>query len=458
MAVLRRTLPWALLLLPLLASPARSDGEIEVRRSRIVLAVEKARPATVAIHTTEVVYQSFYGFVFDDLPPVNQQGLGSGTIFHPGGFVLTNAHVIARASTILVDVTLPGRGTVQREGRILAVDVPNDLAIVRLVTPAAEGAHATYPFLPVGRSNDLMLGETVIAVGDPFGLGFTVTTGVVGALDRTIPGAPKAQAAEGFIQIDAAVNPGNSGGALMDVTGRWIGVTTAIYARSAGGEGIGFAIPADRVRNLIGRAFLRRSISGDWLGIDETEGKDGSAEVSDVYPKGPAAASGLHAGDVIASVDGRPTPTLFDYRMAVADLPVGATATLGIVRDGRPLAEPVRLPLMPVPTDQLSSAHLGATFSDVDEEITRETRIPYDAGVFVRDLRPGGPGERIHLRQGDLIVGLGPMAIHNSDDVLKFLQQVQAGDVVAVRVRRPVKVEGENRVRWEDKRGTLVSD
>ncbi|MHC5010488.1 MAG: S1C family serine protease, partial [Planctomycetota bacterium] len=299
--------------------PARADGDPEARRSPIVRAIERSRHAIVAIHTTQIIERHLYGF---ELPPVEGKGIGSGTIFHPGGYVITNAHVLNRASEVLVDVTLEGGETLTHEAGIFAVDVPNDLAILRLLRPEKGEPLPAYPFLRLGRSNDLMIGESVIGVGNPFGIGTTVTTGVIGALDRTLRFSGSRQNDEeifdDFIQIDAALNPGNSGGPLLDVTGRWIGVNTAIWNRRLDAEGIGFAIPVDRVRSLVGRAFKRRLMTGDWLGIELEEGEGGQARVRYVFPKGPAHGSDLRPGDILTRVNGEPTPTLFDLRWQMA--------------------------------------------------------------------------------------------------------------------------------------------
>jgi serine protease Do len=448
-----------LLTLLALAVPAGADGEREARRSPVVRVVEKAREATVAIHTTELVPQYWFGSGIE-LPDQKREGLGSGTVFHPAGFIVTNAHVVSRASKVLVDLTDATGASVQREARIVVVQVPNDLAILQIL-PAKAGQPETYPWLALGHSNDLMLGESVIAVGTPFdvGLRLTVTSGIVSGLNRKINlGEAGGPVFEDFIQIDAAVNPGNSGGPLFDITGRWIGVTTAILNRyRLGAEGIGFAIPADRVRKLIGEAFTRRVVSGEWLGLDEVEGVDGVVSVNFVFPKGPARDSGLKKGDVVVSAAGKPTPTLFDYRLATADLPVGSVVELGVSRDGRPLRERIRVAMERVPTDHLSTQHLGVLVADVDEEVARRARLPMDSGVLVREVRPGSPASRIDMKPWDLLVGLGGKRIRNSDELLLFLQYVRPGDVVEVRVNR-ARETTDGRRRWQEIKGRLVAE
>ena len=249
-----------------LASPTRAGaegvGDVEARRSAVVKAVEKARPGIVSIRTNQIVYtRRWYDFEIEERE--QEAALGSGIIFHPDGYVITNAHVIARASRIFVQILQGTPEETEREAKVVAVDVDNDLALLRLL-PTAAGAGGPYRYLPLGRSNDLMIGETVIAVGNPFGVGTTVTTGVISALRRSIKprGSKDEREFKDFIQIDAAINPGNSGGPVLDVTGRWIGVNTAILNRAMGAEGIGFAIPADRVRDMVARLFKRRLVTG----------------------------------------------------------------------------------------------------------------------------------------------------------------------------------------------------
>jgi serine protease Do len=423
----------ALLLLATLgvaAPAARADGEPEIRRSQVVKSVERVRPALVSIRTTQLVTQRWFD---DDLAlreePLEVEGsLGSGVVFHPAGFVITNAHVISRASNLYVHLSGEERGD-GRRAVPFAVDLANDLAILRIV-PQDGARGQRFAYLPLGRSNDLMLGESVIAVGNPFKLGLSVSTGVIAGLDRTL--SLGRRRFDDFIQVDAAINPGNSGGALLDVTGRWIGVTTAIYRRVSGAEGIGFAIPADRVRRLVGTAFKRRVLTGEWLGIDEGEGPAGEPVVKQVFARGPAGPAGLRKGDVIASVNGLATPTLHDYALTLLNAPTGGVVRLGILREGSALPQPLAVQLLPVPTDELSLEHLGMQCADVAD---------YEAGVVVRAVRPEGPAAKIGLRVGDVVIGLGAgqnlWQIRNTDDLLIFLQNVAPGDLVEVTARRP---------------------
>ena len=435
----RRLVPFlALFLLALLfglggdARQAAAEGEVELRRNLVVKTVEKARRAIVSIRTNEIVQRSWYdiwGNGYRGPSYERDGGLGSGAIFHPDGYVMTNAHVISRASKIYVGIPVETRQKdtgeyMVRRALPLAIDIENDLAILRLL-PEADNPNQKYPYISLGRSHDLMVGESVIAMGHPFRLGLTVTSGIIGALNRRLD--LKGRVFDDFMQVDAAINPGNSGGPLFDVTGRWIGVNTAIYNRALGADGIGFAIPADRVRSLIGKAFKRRVIAGDWLGVEFKEGKAGAALIEDIYAKGPARESVLRAGDQVVAVNGRQTRTLYEVRMALLDVPRGGQARLQVFRRGQPLrSNPVTLQLQPIPTSKLSERHLGFTARDTGDS----------SGVVVAAIRDDSPASRMKLRPGDVIVGLGEWEIENTEDLLMFVQLVKPGDMVAVRIQR----------------------
>lgn len=421
----------ALCYLALASRSVSAEGEREERRNVIVKAVEKARLAIVSIRTNRLVTRTWYD-IWDRplrMEPYEQEGnLGSGAIFHPGGYVITNAHVISRASKIFVGASVyDGNGrekdVIEHRALPLAIDIANDLAILRLL-PDGDRPVGRLPYLRLGRSNDLMVGEGIIAIGHPFGLGLTVTTGIVSGLGRKLK--LRGHTFDDFMQVDAAINPGNSGGPLFDVTGRWIGVNTAIYNRASGAEGIGFAIPADRVRSLIGASFKRRVVSGDWLGIEFQEGPEGAAIVKRTYPKGPAALAQLRAGDRIVAVNGKSTPTLYDLRMVLVALPPLSRVALGVASGSG--QRTIRVALEPVPTDRLSAEHLGFTAEDTGEF----------TGVVVTDVRPGGPGAKMKLRRADVIEALGPWEIRSTEDLLMFLQFVTAGDLVDVKIRRRV--------------------
>ena len=264
-----------------------------------------------------------------------QRSLGSGVIVDPAGLVVTNYHVIEGASE--VKVALADKREFDAE--IVLKDERSDLTILRI-----KDAHERFPVLEFGNSDELQVGDVVLAIGDPFGVGQTVTHGIVSAVARTQVGISDYQF---FIQTDAAINPGNSGGALVDLNGRLVGINTAIYSRSGGSQGIGFAIPANMVRVVVtsakgGSAAVKRP----WLGaklqdvtpeIAESLGlkRPSGALVASVTAGSPAARAGIKTGDLIVSIDGTVVddPNAFDYRFATK--PLGGSAQIGVVRQGR---------------------------------------------------------------------------------------------------------------------------
>ncbi len=430
--------------------PGGAEEEAPLRRNAIVRVVEASRPAVVSIRTNQIVRRTWFDpVVWDFRSQLHERdgGLGSGVVFHPDGYVITNAHVISRASSILVTVGYAKTGgpeAVELKALPVAVDLNNDLAILRLL-PSPEG-EGPFPYLDLGHSHDVMLGEDVVALGHPFRLGLTVTRGIVSGLNRRL--SLGSQVFDDFMQVDAAINPGNSGGPLLDVTGRWIGVNTAIYNRaSLSAEGIGFAIPADRVRSLIARTFKQRVVVGRWIGLEFEEGAHGEAVVQTVYPKGPARDSGLQAGDVVRRVNAVPTPTLYDLRRALVARRLGPRVRLGIERGGR--ERDVEVPVEDLPTDRLAHTHLGFVAEDKED---------FD-GLIVTGVRPGGPGERLRLAPGDVVATLGRWRMRNTEDLLMFLQYVSPGDEVDVTVRRPQREAASGRILgFRELKGSLIAE
>jgi serine protease Do len=452
---MRHTLLPLVILGTLAAGPALAADDVALRRSPVVRAVERASPGVVSIRTNEIVrVPRYYDWLWNNgetVPQEREGALGSGAIFHSAGFVVTNAHVISRAARIFVRVTLTDGAEQEREARLVSVDLDNDLAILRIVTP--EGSPGVYPFLPLGRSDDLMIGETVIAIGNPFRLGTTVTTGIVSALHRNVrPHAGDTEFRD-FVQTDAAINPGNSGGPLLDVTGRWVGVNTAILNRAIGAEGIGFAIPADRVREMIGRTFKRRLVTGEWSGFELERGPDGAPVVGAVYALGPAAGAGLRRGDRILKVGDRDVATLFDYR--VAEIESGRELELRLERQGA--TTEVRIPLRALAVGEIARARLGFEARDPSAEERQALGILPDGGVVITAIVPDGPGARVNLEPRDVVTALGPFRVRNLEDLVTVLELVRPGDSVNLRVQRAYRdARGQRGIRQLE--GKISSD
>ena len=320
---------------------AAQDASRAQRRDAVVRAVEKVGPAVVNV-STEVVVRNPYAGGVDPFEfffgggrrrGAVQNSLGSGVIVDPDGYVLTNDHVIAAASKITV--TLADKRQV--EATVVGADKASDLAVLKLKGPGP------WPTVPFGRSDDLMIGETVIAIGNPFGLQNTVTVGVVSALGRTLASSED-QAYSDFVQTDAAINPGNSGGALLNIVGELVGINSQIIGQGA--QNLGFAIPIDRARKVYGELVSHGRVRPTWTGLalEDAEGDEAQAAgiaggkgvfVRRRYAGSPAEAADVRAGDVILAVDGQKVATVAEFDTALARVNFGGEATITIGRAGR---------------------------------------------------------------------------------------------------------------------------
>lgn len=396
--------------------------------------VQKAAPAVVNVYATRKEKQQRNPFMDDpffrrffgggDAAPRErvQRSLGSGVIVDPSGLIVTNHHVVENMTD--VKVSLSDRR--EFDADIVLRDPRTDLAILRIKP------NAPLPALPLGNSEALEVGDLVLAIGNPFGVGQTVTSGIVSALARTQVGVSDFQF---FIQTDAAINPGNSGGALIDMDGQLVGINTAIFSQSGGSHGIGFAIPADMVKVVVGTAksggqLVRRpwfgarlqTISSDLaesLGLDRPTG----ALVSNVVPKSPAAEAGLKTGDVILAFDGHTItdPDAFGFRLGTRQ--VGGEAKLEVLRNGkrsqlnvRMIAAPDTRPRDPV---ELKGRWplAGATLSNLTPGLAEELSLDGgDQGVVVSDVKENSPAAELGLRKGDVIVSIDGETLSSSRD------------------------------------------
>ncbi|GAB4224132.1 MAG: trypsin-like peptidase domain-containing protein [Acidobacteriota bacterium] len=331
------------------------DAGRSLRRNAVVIAVEKVGPAIVNISTEVRVENPYYRFGdlwewFRGFRPRGERyvenALGSGVIVEPEGYVLTNDHVVAQADRIIVTLA-DGR---QVEARLVGSDRTSDLAVLRL------DGDGPWPSVPMGRSDDLMIGETVIAIGNPFGLQNTVTVGVVSALGRTLASDRESgEAFSDFIQTDAAINPGNSGGALLNINGELIGINTQIVAS---GQNLGFAIPIDRARKVFDELVHYGRVRPMWTGlvVEELDPRMarslGLADARGVlvvrrFADSPAARAGVRAGDLIVALNGRPVDTIAEYETILANVGAGGEVEATIRRGDEQLAVRFRVETFP---------------------------------------------------------------------------------------------------------------
>ncbi|MGH6702862.1 MAG: Do family serine endopeptidase, partial [Bradyrhizobium sp.] len=349
---------------PALAQERRlPTSQAELRLSYAPI-VQRVQPAVVNVYAAKMVqehnpllddpiFRRFFG-VPGQQPEQMQRSLGSGVMVDPSGLVVTNVHVIEGADQVKVSLS----DKREFEAEIVLKDPRSDLAVLRL-----KDVHEKFPTLDFDNSDDLMVGDVVLAIGNPFGVGQTVTHGIISALARTQVGITDYQF---FIQTDAAINPGNSGGPLVDMNGKVVGINTAIFSRSGGSQGIGFAIPANMVRVVVASAKDGGgSVKRPWLGaklqdvttdIADSLGlkRPAGALVASVSAGSPAAQAGLKTGDVISTIDGIAVedPNAFDYRFATKQL--GGAAQIGLVRQGRDMTITVALRALPeAPRDEV---------------------------------------------------------------------------------------------------------
>jgi Do/DeqQ family serine protease len=405
-----------------------SLGQLQLSFAPIV---QRVAPAVVNVYATHVVENQnpfmadpFFRQFFGGVPRRQvQRSLGSGVIVDPAGLIVTNFHVIRGASQVKVALS----DKREFDADIVLRDERSDLAVLRI-----KEAHEHFPTLEFGDSDKLQVGDVVLAIGDPFGVGQTVTHGIVSALARTQVGSSDYQF---FIQTDAAINPGNSGGALVDMNGRLIGINSAIASSSGGSEGIGFAIPANLVRVVVASAESgSKAVKRPWLGAKLQEVTPDIADslglktpsgalVAGVVTDSPAARAGIKTGDLLVSVDGVAIedPNAFDYRFATK--PLGGTAKIGLIRQGRQMMVQVALAALPeTPRDEVAikarSPFAGATVANLSPALADDLRLdPQAQGVVVTAVADGSTAQSIGFRPGDIVVTVNNEKIARSADL-----------------------------------------
>jgi serine protease Do len=351
-----------------------------------------------------------------------EQGLGSGVIVSPEGYILTNNHVIDGATDI--EVTLSDKR--EFKARLIGTDPKTDVAILKIDAGAL-------PSIVIGDSSKVQVGDYALAIGNPFGVGQTVTMGIVSAKGRTHLGI---EDYEDFIQTDAPINPGNSGGALVNDRGELVGINTAIIAHgSEGNQGIGFAVPVNLARTVMDQILKTGKVTRAYIGIvpqDMTPAmarafgdKDLSgALVGDVSPNSPAQKAGLQKGDIIISMNGKPVNDSNDLRMTVSMMAPGSRVDLKVTRDGAVRDIPVTLEEMPgtqaelkQKSDATKSSLSGVSVQDLDPETARQFRVPANTqGVVVTDINPSSAAADSGLQPGDVIQQVNRQPVKNTAD------------------------------------------
>lgn len=361
-------------------------------------------------------------------PQQKFSALGSGVIIDATkGYVVTNNHVVDNATTIKTQMS-DGR---RFDAKVVGKDPRSDIALLQIQDPKNLTA------IKLADSDALRVGDYTVAIGNPYGLGETVTSGIVSALGRS---GLNAENYENFIQTDAAINRGNSGGALVNLNGELIGINTAILAPDGGNIGIGFAIPSNMVKNLTSQMVEFGQVRRGELGIMGTELNSELAKamkvdaqrgafVSQVMANSSAAKAGIKAGDVITTINGKAISSFAALRAEVGSMPVGSKITLGLLRDGKPVS--VNLELQQSSKTQVDSASI---FTGIEGAEMSNRSGKDQKGIQVTDVKPGTPAARIGLKKGDIIVGINQQAVNNIAELRKIMETKPS--VLALNIQR----------------------
>jgi Do/DeqQ family serine protease len=414
--------------------------------------VKKTSPAVVNVYVRSRVqtfnspfaddpwFRRFFGRGYGEPSERVLSSLGSGVIVSGDGLVVTNTHVVKARGDTEIRVSLTDKR--EYDAKVIAQDDKTDIAVLKI-----EGGDGTFPFLDFEDSDSLEVGDLVLAIGNPFGVGQTVTSGIVSALSRSEVGASDSQV---FVQTDAAINPGNSGGALVDMSGRLVGINTMIYSQSGGSVGIGFAIPSNLVKVYAESAATGRKVERPWIGakleavsreIAEGLGLDrvAGAVVTRVSNGGPADKADLQPGDVITKVDGVEVVDARSVFYRLTTKGIGQTATLSVLRTGK--AVEVKLPLQGSPKagendiKNLSGPHPldGARVTNILPGMADEMNLDGTDGVAIVSIRNGSVAQSLGFRNGDILVSLQGKPVTSVDELDGVLNERQPVWQVAVR-------------------------
>jgi serine protease Do len=420
------------------------------RENAVVKAARKVSPAVVNISTSKFVetgVNPFFSWKDDDLfnrffqdffEPRRrhyvQNSLGSGVIIDSTEkYILTNHHVIVRASEITITLS----DQQEFEARVVGTDPESDLAVLKIETGAE------LPAIPMGKSDDLMIGETVIAIGNPFGLSHTLTTGVISALNRSV--RTKNQVYHNFIQIDAPINPGNSGGPLLNINGELIGINTAIYS---GAEGIGFAIPIDRAARIVDNLIQYGKVYTAWLGITLQDLNENlinyfrlpvsyGALITEIVKGSPAETSDLKRGDVITELGKKKIASSRDYYDQLSQHTASEAIELAFFRDGK--SHRIEITAASFPPElaiNFAFDRLGFRVKELTSSLANRFRLAETTGVVIVDIKKGSQSEKIGLEPGDLLKGVNDATITSEEDFKEAIIKFRLKTQISVLIQR----------------------
>jgi serine protease Do len=412
-----------------------------------------ASPSVVNISTMKVIkgrerapmpfgpndpFKEFFDRFFGDQLPKDfrQRSLGSGFIIHKDGLILTNNHVVEKTDEIRVKLA----DKREFKAEIIGRDPKTDLALIRIK------ADAPLEPLPLGDSEKLDVGDWVIAIGNPFGLGHTVTAGIVSAKFRRLGTGSY----DNFIQTDASINPGNSGGPLLNTKGEVVGINSAIFTQTGGSVGIGFAIPINMAKDLLPQLKKGKVVRG-WLGVliqkitpelkDKLELKDEKgALVADVVSGGPAEKASIKRGDVIVSFDGKEIDEMSELPYVVASTPVGKAVTVEVIRKGQKMALRVEVGELKEEAEPPAIAeaepNLGLTLKEITPELARNFRLSETSGLVVAQVQANSPAAEAGVAPGDIILEVDQASVGTLGEFNKKMSSYRAGDTVLLLINR----------------------
>jgi len=434
-------------------SPASID--ILTRTNQAMAEVAAAvKPAVVNISSTRTIrshpvqspffndpfFRNFFGNHFGNMDQPRehkQSGTGSGVIVDKGGYILTNNHVVSDTDEIKVKLS----DKREFKGKIVGSDPKTDIAVIKIEA-------SNLPVLKIGDSDKLRVGETVIAVGNPFGLNQTVTSGIISATGRANVGIADY---EDFIQTDAAINPGNSGGALVNVRGELVGINTAIFSTSGGYQGIGFAIPTNMAKTIMDTLVQKGKIIRGWLGVSIQPvtrelakqfglSSERGALVGDIVENGPAEKAGVQRGDVIIEFDGKEISDPALLRTAVANTVPGKEVTLKLLRDGKPIESKVIIaeltPDLAKQSGDFDNSLKGVHVQDISPDMKNAFDLPKRiTGVVITDIEQGSPAESI-LNRGDVIMEINKKPVGNTKAYAAVVSKLKSGKSMLLLIYR----------------------
>jgi serine protease Do len=431
---------------------AASTAVLDGRPPSFAAIAKRTTPVVVNIFTTAQKpragsndpLEEFFSRFFGDTQPPRENGqrsLGSGILISKDGEVLTNYHVIRNADTIKVKLA----DQTEYEARLIGKDDRTDLALIKI-----RRSGGNMPFARLGNSNQLEVGDWVMAIGNPFGLEHTVTAGIISAKGRVIGAGPY----DNFIQTDASINPGNSGGPLINAVGEVIGVNSAIVSQGGGNIGIGFAIPIDLAKKIADQLRKNGKVVRGWLGIraqdvspqtasslnlSRTAGE--MAMVTEVAENSPAAEAGVKTGDVIVEFNGKPVPKSHEFPSVIAETPPGQKVTLKLFHEKKEQTLSIKIGELPDDAEmnlkaEAKDPEIGVRVQRITPEAARRLGISSTKGVLVVEVQPGSPAEQVGLEPADVIREVNQRPVNNVSDFERAIRQGRVGPRILLLVQR----------------------